>query len=256
MRTPRLSDQEVRLLQPPEPGRFGAAELEGLAEPVQRHLAQVIAPGTPLATSARLRMRGHIKVGRWLPFRAHQVLNPHRGFIWTARAAGIIAGSDRFVDGSGAMDWKLAGLVTVAHADGRDVARSAAGRAGAEAIWLPTALLPRFGVHWSAGSANQVAAAFRVGDQPVELRLRLDADGRIAALVFDRWGDPDNRGNFGWHRFGGEFTGYRSFHGLTIPSSGRLGWFYGQDRWPVGEFFRYQVTDLEPVAEPAGQPGR
>jgi hypothetical protein len=101
-----------------------------------------------------------------------------------------------------------------------------------------------------------VTAAFRVGDTPVELRLRPDAAGRIASLVFDRWGDPDNRGSFGWHRFGGEFTGYGSFQGLTIPCAGRLGWFYGEDRWPVGEFFRYQLTDLEPVAEPAGQPGR
>jgi hypothetical protein len=256
MRPPHLKDQEARLLQPPAPGRFGAAELDGLPEPVRRHLTQAIVPGAPLATAARLRMRGRIKVGRWLPFRAHQVLNPHHGFVWTARAAGVIAGSDRYVDGTGGMDWKLVGLVPVAHAQGPDVGRSAAGRAGAEAIWLPTTLLPRFGVRWSAGSGDEVTAAFRVEDTPVELRLRLDAAGRITSLVFDRWGDPDNRGSFGWHRFGGEFTSYRSFKGLTIPCSGRLGWFYGEDRWPVGEFFRYQLTNLEPVAEPAGQPRR
>ncbi|HKQ00698.1 MAG TPA: DUF6544 family protein [Actinomycetes bacterium] len=256
MRTPRLSEPEARLLQPPEPDRFSVTELETLPEPVQRHLAQAITPGTPLATSARLRMHGQIKIGRWLPFRAHQVLNPHRGFVWTARAAWVIAGSDRYVDGAGELDWKLAGLITVTHAQGLDVARSAAGRAGAEAIWLPTALLPRFGVRWSARSVDQVTARFRVGDTPVELQLRLDVAGRIASLVFDRWGDPDTSGTFGWHRFGGEFTGYRTFEGLTIPSEGRLGWFYGKDRWPAGEFFRYQLTDLEPVASLAPSPGR
>jgi hypothetical protein len=109
-----------------------------------------------LAASARLRMRGHIKVGRWLPFRAHQILTPHLGFVWAAQAAGIIAGSDRYVDGNGGLDWKLLSLLTVAHAEGPDVARSAAGRSGAEAIWLPTALLPRFGGRWSVGSGNQV----------------------------------------------------------------------------------------------------
>ena len=51
-------------------------------------------PRDAAGASARLRMRGHIKVGRWLPFRTPQ---------------------------------------------------SAAGRAGAEAIWLPTTLLPRLG---------------------------------------------------------------------------------------------------------------
>jgi hypothetical protein len=88
------------------------------------------------------------------------------------------------------MDWKLAGLVIVAHAQGPDVAQSAAGRAGAEAVWQPTALLPRFGVRRSAGSVDQVTAAFRVGDTPVELRLRLDPAGRIASLIFDRWATP------------------------------------------------------------------
>jgi hypothetical protein len=81
---------------------FSEAELEGLPDPVRRYLGAAIAPGTPLATSAWLRMRGQIKVGRWLPFRARETLDPHHGFTWTARAA--------------------------------------------EAIWVPTALLPRFGV--------------------------------------------------------------------------------------------------------------
>jgi hypothetical protein len=256
MPTPQRSQPEASLLTPPEPGRFSSGELEGLPEPAQRHLAQAIAPGAPLATSAQLRMRGHIKVGRWLPFRAHQVLNPHRGFVWTARAAGVITGADRYLDGKGGQDWKLAGLVTVAHAEGSDVARSAAGRAGAEAIWLPTVLLPRFGVRWSAGPADQVTAGFRVDDTPMELRLRLDGAGRIASLVFERWGDPDSRGAFAQHRFGGEFTGYRSFQGLTIPGEGRLGWFYGSDRWPAGEFFRYRITHLEAVTGPAPKPAR
>ena len=66
----RLSELEGRLLQAPAPGRFSSAELDGLPELVRRHLTQAIAPGTALATSAWLRMRGHIKVGRWLPFRA------------------------------------------------------------------------------------------------------------------------------------------------------------------------------------------
>jgi hypothetical protein len=80
-----MSELEGRLLRAAEPGAFGDAELDGLPELARRHLAQAIAPGTPLATSARLRMRGRIKVGRWLPFRARQVLNPHHGFVWAAR---------------------------------------------------------------------------------------------------------------------------------------------------------------------------
>jgi hypothetical protein len=233
------SELEARLLRPAGPERFGPAELDGLPEPVRRHLTQAVAPGTPLHTSARLTMRGQIKVGRWLPFRARQVLSPGHGFIWTARAAGIIAGTDRYLDGAGAMRWRLAGLVTVAAGEGPDVSRSAAGRAGAEAIWLPTALLPRFGVRWSAGGDDRVTAAFTVGETPVELELRLDAAGRIVSVAFDRWGDPGGTGSFGWHRFGGPITGHAGFGGLTIPAQGRLG-------WDGDEFFRYRLTGLEP----------
>ena len=214
---------------------------------MRRYLATAIAPGTPRHTSARLRMRGSIKVGRWLPFRARQVLSPHDGFVWAARAAWLIAGSDRYLDGAGALEWKLAGLVTVARAEGPDVARSAAGRAGAEGIWLPTALLPRFGVRWAAPAHDRVTAAFAVGETPLELELRLDAAGRVVSLAFDRWGDPGGDGAFAWHRFGGEVTGYARFGGLTIPSAGRLGWFWGTDRWDEGEFFRYRITELRPA---------
>jgi hypothetical protein len=245
------TDPAARLLRPAALGRFDPGELAGLAPPVRRHLAQAIAPGTALYGSARLWMRGQIKVGRWLPFRARQVLDPHRGFVWTARAAGLIAGVDRYLDGAGLLDWKLAGLVTVAHGEGPDVSRSAAGRAGAEGIWLPTALLPRFGVRWSAPADDRVVAAFRVGETPLALELRLDGAGRIVALGFDRWGDPAGGGGFGWHRFGGEITGHASFAGLNIPTAGRLGWGFGTDRWAEGEFFRYRISGLQPVGPAA-----
>jgi hypothetical protein len=247
MATVDLSELEGRLLQAAEPGAFTTSELDGLPEPARRHLAQAIAPGTPLATSARLWMRGHIKVGRWLPFRARQVLNPHHGFVWAARAAVVIAGSDRYVDGVGGMDWRLLGLVGVAHGEGPDYARSAAGRAAAEGMWVPTALLPRFGVRWSAAGPDRVTVRHQLGETLVEVHYELDAEGRMRSFVLDRWGDPGNTGGFAWHRFGGEVTGHGSFGGVTVPSAGRAGWFFGTDRWPDGEFFRYRITDLRLV---------
>ena len=44
--------------------------------------------GTPFSPARsgidgfRLRMTGHIKIGRWLPFRAEEVLSPREGFVW------------------------------------------------------------------------------------------------------------------------------------------------------------------------------
>jgi hypothetical protein len=242
-----LKELERELIRPAAQANFAIDEVGGLPEPVQRYFSAAIAPGTPLATSTRLRMKGEIKVKRWLPFKARQVLSPQLGFVWAGRAGGLIVGSDSYLGGKGLLDWKVAGLVTVAHAEGPDTSRSAAGRAAAEAIWLPTALLPRFGVRWSAEAPDRITAAYSLGDTPLELHLQIDGEGRVVDLVFDRWGDPDNSGDFGEHRFGGEITGHRTFHGLTIPSAGRLGWYYGTDRWSEGEFFRYEILELEPA---------
>jgi hypothetical protein len=250
MHDPQRVQIEDRLVRSAQPGAFGREELEGLPAAARRYLETAIAPGAPLAVSARLRMRGRIRVGRWWPFRAREVLSPHHGFVWQARAAGVISGSDRYLDGAGVLDWKLAGLVTVAHAEGADVSRSAAGRAGFESMWIPTALLPRFDVAWSAQGEHDVTARYRVGATPLEVCFRIDDAGHIESLAFDRWGDPDDTGTWGWHPFGGEVTGYQSFGAVTVPSAGHFGWFYGTERWPDGEFFRYKITELRLVTKP------
>ena len=72
-------------------------------------------------------------------------------------------------------------------------------------------------------------------------------DGHIRSLVLERWGDPDNTGKWELHPFGGAVTGYKTFDGVTVPSAGRVGWFFGTDRWEQGEFFRYRITDLRLV---------
>jgi hypothetical protein len=249
--TPTMADWECRLCVALPEAVFSSAELRGLPDPVRRYFRTAIAEATPLARCVRIRMHGRIKVGRWLPFSARQVLNPQLGFVWYARAAGIIAGSDRYIDDAGAMNWRVAGLVTVAHGEGCDVSRSAAGRAAAEAIWVPTALLPRFGVIWSANDENHITARHQVGSTPVELNLTLDPGGRIRSIAFDRWGDPEQTGSWKWQTFGGEITGYRCFAGLTIPSAGRLGWHFGTDGWAAGEFFRYDITAMEVVSQPS-----
>ena len=244
----RVTGPERRVLRPAEPGVFAAGELDGLPAPVLRHLTASVAPGTPLARTARLRMRGAIRIGGWLPFRAHEVLGPHTGFVWSARVAGVISGSDRYVDGAGVTDWHLAGLIPVVHADGPDVTRSAAGRAGGEAVWVPTALLPRFGVTWTAESDHRITARFAVGSGsarvPLEIHLLLDAAGRAVSFSFARWGDPEGAGAWGWHPFGGDVTEHRTFDGVTVPAAGRIGWFPGTPGWARGEFFRYRITDL------------
>jgi hypothetical protein len=64
---------------------FDPAAIRELPEPARRWLAHAIAPGTPLWSSVELTMHGQIKLGRWRPFTARQVLTPPDGYLWAAR---------------------------------------------------------------------------------------------------------------------------------------------------------------------------
>ena len=95
---------------------FTEADVEGLPAAVRRYFDAAIAPGTPLWASVAITMRGHMRVGRWLPFTATEVLDPHRGFVWRAHVAGpLIVGSDQYRHGQAEMHWKLLGLVPIVH---------------------------------------------------------------------------------------------------------------------------------------------
>jgi hypothetical protein len=69
MSTPRLRSWNIACYKP-RAGNIQYAELDGLAEPVRRHLTPSANPWNTAGHSARLRMRSHIKVRRWLPFRS------------------------------------------------------------------------------------------------------------------------------------------------------------------------------------------
>ena len=132
-------------------------------------------------------MRGSIKLnGRWLPFRARQVIAPGIGFLWQARVAGLIHGYDRWLEGESTMRWKLGGLFDVASASGPDVTRSAAGRGAGEAFWVPTMLLPRFGVGWRDQDSRHSIARIPSATETLEVTYEVGDAGEVQSLTFQR----------------------------------------------------------------------
>lgn len=260
--TARSTDMPQRrldelLASQPAPEPFIPDDVAGQPEHVRRYFTAAIEPGTPRAAGARFEMRGRIKLGRWLPFRARQLLAPRYGTVWAARVAGVISGSDRYVDGRGGMDWKLLGLARLVHAEGDDVSRSAAERAGGESIWAPTALLPGPGVAWTVIDDEHIGVQFSVDRHPVRVEHRLDQNGRIVSSRFERWGDPDRSGAWGLHPFGVVVREYGTFAGVSIPVAGQAGWHAGTDRWDAGQFFEYEITAYELVGPaPPSPPSR
>lgn len=129
---------------------FDPVMIDHLPEPARRWLIHSITPGTRLAVAAQLSMHGTIRIGAWRRFTAHQVIRPDTGFVWRARSriAGLpIRGFDRYVNGTGEMRWRLAGLIPVMSTRGPDVTRSAAARLAGESVFVPTSLVT---AHWQA----------------------------------------------------------------------------------------------------------
>lgn len=214
-----------------------------LPEAARRYLEHAIAPGTRLARAVRLSMHGEIKLRRWLPFTAEQVIVWDRGFIWSAtvRMFGMpVRGSDRLIDGEGAMRWRLFGILPVMTASGPDIARSAAGRAAGESVWLPSVLCGDE-VSWLTPDPSHLHAGFTAHGETSGLELAIDGEGRVESLKLPRWGNPDG-GEFRYADFGGVVEEEATFDGYTIPSRLRAGWHFDTGRFePEGEFFRVQI---------------
>lgn len=219
-----------------------ADDLASLPLAARRWLAHAIAPGARAARRVVLTMHGKIRIGRWMPFRAVQVLAPPEGFVWVARAGGRLLrvdGYDRYADGDGEMRWSLMGRVPVVRARGRDVTRSAAGRLAGESVLVPTACVAR---PWRAEGDDAAVMTWDVGGDVVDVRICVDAGGRLVSADFDRWGNP-GRSPFGYQRFGVYVDDESTFDGMTIASSFRAGWWWGTDRYDAGgEFFHANVT--------------
>jgi hypothetical protein len=228
----------------PATERFDASRVASIPEPARCYLEHAIAPGTLLASAVRLRMRGEIRIGRWLPFHAEQVIHAERGFIWRAAVPRfgipLIRGFDRLVDGAGAMRWRLFGLFPVMVASGPDITRAAVGRVNAESIWLPSVPV-RDDVRWTARDNRKAAATFRHDSEPVEFEI--DGRGRAQSVRMRRWSNPGG-GAFRLVDFGGVLEAVATFGGYTIPSRVRVGWFIGTPRFEAeGEFFRAAIED-------------
>jgi len=215
---------------------------ESLDEPVRRYLDHAITQTAPPATAVQLQMTGEIKLKRWMPFTATQVISIDRGFVWSARAKmglAFISGSDQFIDGVGEMRWKLFGLFPVMVGEGADITRSAGDRYAIERILLPAALRQPE-VTWTTAGSSITAT------QPdlSPITLNLDPDGRIKTVEMIRWGNPDGKA-FRLMPFGGYIDEEKTWGGYTIPSRLRIGWNFGNDRFAEGEFFRAHITHAE-----------
>lgn len=221
--------------------------LAGLDPPVRRYFEHALEHEAYGARGTRLEMRGRIKVGAWLPFRA-QWEGDGRSLDWRA-SIGVgpvraLRVRDQFAAGNGSMDVRLFGRLRLAHSDGEDTARSAAARAAGEAaLWAPQSLLPDRGAVWRAEADDHIVATWEVPPERPEIHIQLGESGVVRSSWFSRWnGEGDERG---YLPFGVDVEAERSFGQLTIASRITAGWSYGTPRYQP--FFTAEIASATVV---------
>lgn len=217
------------------------AALEDLPDQVALWVGHTVAEDEALPRAVHLEMHGEIRVGRWRPFTAQQILSPS-GFVWAATAGTPpmrIRGFDRYTEGTGEMRWRMFGVLPVMTASGPDVTRSAAGRLAGELMLLP-GWAATGNATWRPVDDHRATAAVTLGAHTHHVTVEIDEAGRLAAVSLPRWGNPD-KAPYAEHPFGVILDQERTFGGHRIPTRMRAGWWYGTDRWSEGEFFRATI---------------
>jgi hypothetical protein len=221
--------------------------LTGLDEPVRRYFEHALHGGAERARGVRLEMKGRIRAGTWLPFRARQE-SDGRSFTWRARVGvgrlTLLTVVDRFAAEAGATEGRLFGRRRVLHSEGADTSRSAAGRAALEAVFAPMSLLPDRGVRWRVEEEALIVASLDVPPERPELRLRIGRDGALRSVSAARWGNAGQR-EFGYIPYGCEVRAERRFGDVVVPSSVEVGWWFGTPRYSA--FFEAEVRALAPI---------
>jgi hypothetical protein len=243
--------RQLEGLRPGQVTRFDPATLNGLPEPAQRYLSRAIAPGTPLVALAVLRMEGSFRLnGAVMPLAADEVLAPPQGFLWRATLGDgmqALSGSDSYftpMQGP-AQSWTrfaLAGVLPVVREGGTaDHARAAAGRVMIEAVWAPAALTPQAGALWRQTGPD--SAEVRLPDHPdlPAVEITLDPTGLPLSARIQRWSNANPEATWRLQPFGGTFSDWDSFSGITIPVAVEMGNHFGLPEYD--RFFQSRVTE-------------
>jgi hypothetical protein len=229
--------------------RFDASALAGCDEPVRRYFTHAIAQGVPLEPRMRLRMRGRIKVGLWLPFTARQDCDGS-SFVWRAevpRHVRFLTVTDSYADGRGTIDGRLLGAVRMFHSDDQNIVRSAAGRAATEGIVAPIGLLPSPTRIWHAASDTDIVVDLALAPERPALHVTIDNDGAVQSVNLQRWGDTGDK-TFGYLPFGGDILAEKRFGDFVLPARLRVGWWHGTERF--SPFFEAEIISAVPNNDP------
>ena len=209
---------------------YSPDQLAGLPAPVARYFERVLQPGQRMIRAARIEQRGDFALSRdrWMPFTATESVSVRPlGFTWDAsiRVAPLVTMRvrDGYVDGTGTMEARLAGLIPVVRRSGGvEMAKATLQRYLAEAPWIPTALLPSEGVHWTPLDDSSARATITDRGVSASVDFHFAHDGTVAGVSTERYRDVKRALVLTPWR--GAWRAYERVDGMLVPREGDVSW--------------------------------
>jgi len=225
---------------------------------VVRYLEFALTPGQPMVRNTRIRQVGELamQADSWKPFTAVEDFSAAPpGFLWDARirmAPGLaVYVRDGYCAGEGAMYGALSALVPVVNERGTpEMASGELLRYLAEAVFFPTALLPRDGISWKPIDENSARVTLIDVATTVSCDVDFGEDGEIVRMSAMRGRIAG--GTFELAPWVCHFGDYRRVDGMMIPMSGEVEWVLPAGPSP---YWRGHIVDAQyDFAPRAGMP--
>lgn len=200
---------------------------------------------------ATLHQEGWFQMSRgeagWRPFSATQSVRAYPpGFVWgaTIRMAPLVPVRvrDGYLDGRGMMKAAVASVVTVAEgAPTPELDQGALVRYLAEAVWVPTRLLPGDGLSWSAVDETSAVVTLVDGPCSASVHVHFDGEGDVVGIyVPDRGREVEGR--YVPTPWRGRFGSHRDVGGFRIPLEGEVAWVVDGEEVP---YWRGRIVAVE-----------
>jgi hypothetical protein len=215
---------------------------DDLPAPVERYFAFALPSRMDRIYSARIRWTGEFQMrpgAGWSAFDAEQDFTAFPpGFVWDARIRMMplvpVRVRDSYMAGQGTMLGKVGGLVTVVNQSGSpEMASSALTRWLGEAVWFPTALLPRAtrddGVQWEAIDDTTARATIRDGASEASADFHFAPTGEITSMTALRYRDVNGASVL--TPFEGRYRDYERRDGIMIPMHAEVAWLLPKGRF-------------------------
>lgn len=235
-------------------------DIDTLPAPVARYFRAVLTEGQPFIRTARIQQQGEFWMkGKWIPFTAQQYFSATPpGMVWDAdmqmNPLLNVRVRDAYVAGQGSMQVKVLALMPIVNEQGgAELKAGALQRYLAEAVWLPTVLLPSENLQWSAIDEHRALATLTDSGLSVSLEFSFNDTGEIVSVYTPGRYYLEDGGKYVLMPWAGYHRAYQEHSGMRIPIEGEVEWQLPNGRLPYCKLKVVRVEyELDERFQPTG----